>query len=509
LAAPGRPHQAGAGAALVALLLALRLLALSVGTGHTHCGTAAWHGWPQGRIGTTVPQYRGCTHVRLEERNIMSFSGVALQIAASVAGAVVVGAAVVRASFPKLNNAGSKAPIFADAGACRVRFPAGPAAQVYFPTAATRAEAANSYAYMRPAALVAMCRTLRKPIWLFKLFGLEGAPSPCITSLEREGLGVRPPAAGKPGELPIILFSHGLYGHCDLHATLGRQLAQQGYVVVVIEHEGRAASYCRTEKGEVKTYLRPPEMSAEQAASREGFLGFCRSFRRPILEHREREMATVVRCLHKRVARALCGNGDEFGEGEDDRAAFRMAQGHLDHLLGRVNARRLVMGGHSFGGCSAIITVQSELPELRGAFHGCLLFDPWTEPLPASALEKGLGDLPTFVLLSEEWPELPMFELTSRLLRPDATSRAVVGVLPGSKHAWVSDVPFWFPGALARATKQSGAAAADECLRTTVDASLELLGPAVGSGVRLPDEKRVDVSTHGIERLLIDCKKHC
>ena len=75
---------------------------------------------------------------------------------------------------------------------------------------------------------------------------------------------MRPPAAGKPGELPIILFSHGLYGHCDLHATLGCQLAQQGFVVVVVEHEGGAASYCRTEKGEVKAYLHPPKMNAEQ-----------------------------------------------------------------------------------------------------------------------------------------------------------------------------------------------------------------------------------------------------
>lgn len=426
-----------------------------------------------------------------------------LNIAVSVVGAAVVGAAIVRVSFPKLRNSGSKPPIFAGVGACRVRFPAGPAAQIYFPTTATWEEAAESYAYMRPAALAALCHTVRKPQWLFKLFGLAEALSPCITSLKEENLGVRPPVAGKPGELPVILFSHGLYGHCDLHACLGRQLAQQGYVVVVIEHEGRAASYCRTEKGEVRTYLYPPDMSEQQAASREGFLDFCRDFRRPILAHREREMATVVRCLNRQKARALCGDGNEFGEEKNDRAAFRMAQGHLDDLLSRVNTRRMIMAGHSFGGCSAIITVQSELPELKGAFNGCLLFDPWTEPLPTSALEKGLGVLPTFVLLSEEWPSLPMFELTSQLLHLDATSRAVVGVLPGSKHAWVTDVPFWFPGVLARATKQSGAAAADKCLCKTVDASLELLGPAVGSGVRLPDEKRVDVSMHGIERLLV------
>ena len=445
----------------------------------------------------------------------MSFGGAA-QIAASVAGAGVAGAvvvaAVVRASFPKLTNPGSMPPIFAEVGACRVRFPTGPAAQVYFPTTATQAEAADSYAYMRPAALAAMCRTLRKPEWLFELFGLGRAPCPCITSLKQDGLGLRPPAAGKPGGLPIILFSHGLYGHCDLHATLGRQLAQQGYVVVVIEHEGRAASYCRTEKGEVKTYQNPPEMSAEQAASREGFLGFCRDFRRPILAHREREMATIVRCLQKRVARALRGDGDEFGAGKEDQAAFHLAQEHLDDLLNRVDIRRMVMAGHSFGGCSAIITVQSELPELKGAFKGCLLFDPWTDPLPTSALEKGLGALPTFVLLSEYWAGMPiehagMFELTSRLLRPNATSRAIVGALPGSKHAWVTDVPFWFPGAMGRVTKQCGAVAADECLRKTVDASLELLGPAVGSGVRLPDETQVGVSKHGLERLLSDCKK--
>jgi hypothetical protein len=94
--------------------------------------------------------------------------------------------------------------------------------------------------------------------------------------------------------------------------------------------------------------------------------------------------------------------------------------------------------------------VQSELPDLKGAFKGCLLYDPWTEPLPVAALQKGLAALPTFALLSADWPALPSFGLTSRLLRPEATSRAVVGALPGSKHAWISDVPFWFPGAVAR-----------------------------------------------------------
>ena len=99
----------------------------------------------------------------------MSSSGAA-QIAACVGGAAFVGAAVVRASFPKLTNPGSKPPVFAEAGACRVRFPAGPAAQVYFPTTATRAEAADSYTYMRPAALAALSRTVGKPEWLFRLF---------------------------------------------------------------------------------------------------------------------------------------------------------------------------------------------------------------------------------------------------------------------------------------------------------------------------------------------------
>jgi predicted dienelactone hydrolase len=32
-------------------------------------------------------------------------------------------------------------------------------------------------------------------------------------------------------------------------------------------------------------------------------------------------------------------------------------QGHADGLFGRVDAGRMVMAGHSFGGCSAIVTV--------------------------------------------------------------------------------------------------------------------------------------------------------
>ena len=88
---------------------------------------------------------------------------------------------------------------------------------------------------------------------------------------------------------------------------------------------------------------------------------------------------------------------------------------HCRELLAACDPANVILAGHSFGGATAIVVAQSELPALRGAFRCCLLFDPWTECLDETVLEKGLGDLPTFSLLSAGWACNNFFGLTQRL----------------------------------------------------------------------------------------------
>lgn len=71
----------------------------------------------------------------------------------------------------------------------------------------------------------------------------------------------------------------------------------------------------------------------------------------------------------------------------------------VQKLLSTIDVSRLLLAGHSFGAATAIQIAQSENAALKGAFKACLLYDPWTEPIPDAALQKGI-DLPTLTMTS-------------------------------------------------------------------------------------------------------------
>ncbi len=431
-------------------------------------------------------------------------------MAAAAAATVLVGvgtaAAYLRFSYPKI----AAAPAAAAAagapavGACRVRFRGSVAAQVFYPTAQPDRPASYPL-FRRPDTLAHMAAAVKKPLFLFQMFGLDRAATPAVTATG-PARGAPPPpvaaaaaAAGNNNnnnpKLPVVVFSHGLYGHCDVHAAMSCQLARRGYVVVVLEHEGRAASYARTEvDAQVLTYKYPPDMSdADQQGGHAAFLRFCRDFRRPILEQREREIARVVQCLRGH------GGGDDGGvyplRGEtglpfgvaDDVGEFALewgaggeakaaAERHCRSLLAACDPDNLILVGHSFGGATAVLAAQSELPDLRGAFRCCVLFDPWTECLDESVLDKGLGDLPVFSLLSGGWIKNNFYHLTERLFSPKTTRNLVWAALPGTLHQWVADTPCWFPWWLSRLTKQTGDLEPGLALARTVEATLLHIG---------------------------------
>ena len=80
---------------------------------------------------------------------------------------------------------------------------------------------------------------------------------------------------------------------------MSSHLAKQGYIVVVMEHEGGAASYCCSEESNtIHEYVVPPIMTKDQQSKGyDAFLELCRDFRRPMLEKREKEIERVVQCL--------------------------------------------------------------------------------------------------------------------------------------------------------------------------------------------------------------------
>ena len=378
-----------------------------------------------------------------------------------------------RTTYPRLDVRGSKdQTLGTDVGAVRVRFYEGVAAQLYYPTASTSTDTTlqTAYKYFRRNAIIGIAQAAEVPMTLLQLFGLDRARSPCLTCLQD---GSPPPPVDK--DLPVIVFSHGLFGDCDMHSAYGRQIAEQGWVVVVLEHEDHSASYAKTESGEVLTFARPDPMPTKDQLDncRPTFWPFARNFWGPMLEHRVREIATVVEGLRNRTPYMLRG---DTGEPYDDEAEQDTANKHLQALLSHMDTSRMVMAGHSFGGATAILAVQSELPALQGAFTSCLLYDPWTEPLPETSLDKGLGDMPTLMILSGKWgnkSENKFYSLTERLAQ--LSPQMELATLPGTLHQWVTDTPFWFPWIPSWLFGHCGSMEPRAAMRSTVDASLALL----------------------------------
>jgi dienelactone hydrolase len=234
-------------------------------------------------------------------------------------------------------------------------------------------------------------------------------------------------------------------------------------------------------------------MSDEQkVGGYEAFLAYCRAFRAPMLAHRMKEIVAVMECLKLGRARPLRGNGDPFDAalvgGMEAAAQQAAAEAHVAHLLSRIDRKRVAMAGHSFGGATAVMAVQ--LPALRGLFHRCILYDPWTECVEEACLDRGLGKVPTLNVLSEAFAHNSFAPLTRRLMRREATDRGDSCMLPGTKHAWVSDVPFWIPSLIARATQQLGSMDA----RAAVDATAAATHAMISEG-------RVEPEAFGMVRM--------
>ena len=133
---------------------------------------------------------------------------------------------------------------------------------------------------------------------------------------------------GKFGKkLPLIIFSHGLGGTYECYSSLVLEYASHGYIVAVILHHDKSASYVEFPNGDATHYL---PASAEQLKSFE--LGF--EFRNSQLKHRSHECCVLINYL------------SEFSN--------TLTRGTSDHprsekFFERIDLSRIAIAGHSFG----------------------------------------------------------------------------------------------------------------------------------------------------------------
>lgn len=83
---------------------------------------------------------------------------------------------------------------------------------------------------------VAQARSLVGGLWYPA--ASDGAVTPLFDSPIFKGVAVQQDAALRPGRWPLVLLSHGVGGHWRSLGWLGAGLAQQGAVVVAVNHPG-------------------------------------------------------------------------------------------------------------------------------------------------------------------------------------------------------------------------------------------------------------------------------
>lgn len=134
--------------------------------------------------------------------------------------------------------------------------------------------------------------------------------------------------AGQKAPAPVVLFSHGAGGSRETNAMLGRHLASHGFVALHLQHEGSDNRAVRSNP-RIMRAVQDPKAS----------------------EPRFRDVAFVVQTLKK---------PERLGE-----------------LQGRVDATRIGISGHSYGGLTTQVVAgqlvsgfgqRLAIPELKGAF---------------------------------------------------------------------------------------------------------------------------------------------
>ena len=188
-------------------------------------------------------------------------------------------------------------------------------------------------------------------------------------------------------KLPILLFSHGIGGNCEIYSQLCADIADAGFVVVALEHEDGSASYAMNSNGEEIFYKFPPK---DMPYTRNKVV----KFREPFLEQRKREVESAFE--HMKM----------LSESKDATHPFK-------RIADVVDFDRVAIGGHSFGGASTIHLNASSSSVLKP--RCVLLHDPWPFCVSEKDINQGLNR-PTLCMVGDRFRNSPEYAITEDLI---------------------------------------------------------------------------------------------
>jgi len=310
-------------------------------------------------------------------------------------------------------------------GVLDVRVPGehGVMGRVYYPAEDGSGEQSND-PYFRAKAVDGVVAWLGKfPKWLFSTLSRPRSRP------FQEGAMMKAPPVGK--EHPVLVFSHGLGGTCEMYSELCSSLAAQGALVIALEHEDGSASYALQADGRELLYRHPPNHIAPTAEN-------TRRWRAPQLLQRVQEIEAAVAWLQD------CATGN----------------GRLHEMLKMCHQQQPVLIGHSFGGAATVLAAQ----HLQEHLLCCIVLDGWLASLQVETVEKGC-EIPALAIITQDFFHGQEKKHNEHFMQACKTRR--YGWIPGSKHQSFSDSPFWLPQSLGEKLHMNGKADATEIMQDT------------------------------------------
>ena len=159
------------------------------------------------------------------------------------------------------------------------------------------------------------------------------------------------PCKVQQGGLPVVIFSHGITGSRHLHQAFFEHLSSHGYIVIALDHsydsnltifpDGRIADY----RSEITGH--PDSIN----------------IRKSQIDTRTKDIVFILNQLTK------------------------VHQGKIKSSLNRrINLDNIAVGGHSYGGATAI-----HASKIDKRIKVCFVFDGWINPVPRPTIQSGLA----------------------------------------------------------------------------------------------------------------------
>ena len=221
-------------------------------------------------------------------------------------------------------------------------------------------------------------------------------------------------------QLPVVVFSHGLYGNRTTYSILCTEFASRGWVVFALEHHDGSASHSVI-KGAPFDYVKLKKDQDEF------------EMRNKQLAHRTDECISLVEILKK------INQGETI---ENLLNEHKNKQISSDFLKSKLNFDHAIIAGHSFGGATAIRVSQH-----MDLFKTAIAYDPWIFPIEKMLLKEPKRSVPTLINNSTKFQsnthmELIFDYLKAMKVRNEVSNEKLVSFkIKETNHDVYSDIP--------------------------------------------------------------------